>query len=233
MWPTDAQTLVAVQRQLARSMPPAWSPDDHETVHGGCWVCFPRGISGPGRAGDPLWSAAAVLRGGRVLAETVVTGRAAAPYQPGLLALRIGAVLEEAVRALPTTPDVLLVDAGGRDHPRRAGLAVHLGAVLDIPTVGVTHRPLLARGDWPGAERGDTSELRLGDEVVGCWMRTQRGVRPLAVQPGWRTDLSTAVTLVESSTQRQRTPEPLRRARELARRTRAAASSAEDAYSKT
>jgi deoxyribonuclease V len=231
MWPTDTRALVTVQRRLAGATPPAWSPEEHEPVQGGCWVCFPRGISGPGRAGDALWSAAVVMRGGSVLAESVVTGEATAPYEPGLLALRVGAVLEEAVRGLPTAPEVVLVDAGGRDHPRRAGLAIHLGAALDTPTVGVTHRPLLARGDWPGAERGDTSELRIGDEVVGCWMRTQAGTRPLAVHPGWRTGLATAVALVEATTRRQRTPEPLRRARELARRARAADSSAGGAYS--
>ena len=221
MWPTDARDLVAVQRRLAAATPPAWSPGEHEPMLGGCWVCFPRGVSGPGRAGDPLWSAAAVTRGGEVVAESVVTGEAAAPYEPGLLALRIGAALEEAVRALPMAPEVVLVDAGARDHPRRAGLAIHLGVALDTPTVGVTHRPLLARGEWPGPRRGDTSAVRIGDEIVGCWMRTQAGTRPLAVHPGWRTGLSTAVALVEASTRRQRTPEPLRRARELARRARA------------
>ncbi|HEY8236284.1 MAG TPA: endonuclease V, partial [Gaiellaceae bacterium] len=70
-------------------------------------------------------------------------------YEPGLLALREGPVLETAVRALTARPDALLVDATGRDHPRRAGLALQLGAILDLPSVGVTHRPLLADGDWP------------------------------------------------------------------------------------
>lgn len=222
MWPTGVDHLVAAQHQLARAAPrPLWRPGGGPPVLGGCWVCFPRGVSGPGSANDPLWAAAVATVGASVIAEVLHTGRAGAPYQPGLLALRVGAVMEQVVRALPTRPDVLFVDAGGRDHPRRAGLALHLGAALDMPTVGVTHRPLLAHGDWPGEARGETSPLRAEDgAVVGCWMRTQPRVRPLAVHPGWRVDLPTAVRLVEATTRRQRTPDPLRRARQRARRAR-------------
>ena len=84
----------------------------------------------------------------------------------------------------------------------------------------MTHRPLIAGGEWPGDRRGATSPLRIDDAVVGCWLRTQPGVRPLAVHPGWRIDLATAVELVTLLTRRRRTPEPLRRARQLARRAR-------------
>ena len=100
----------------------------------------------------------------------MVSGHAGAPYEPGLLALREGALLEAAVRALTKPPDVLLVDATGRDHQRRAGLAFHLGAVLDVPTVGVTHRPLSAEGEWPPDERGARSPLLLEGESVGYWI---------------------------------------------------------------
>ena len=91
---------------------------------------------------------------------------------------------------------MLLVNATGRDHPRRAGLATHLGAVLDVPTVGVTHRPLLAAGAWPPDVRGAAVPLRIGGETVGCWRRVRAGVRPLAVHPAWRTDLEAAVATV-------------------------------------
>ena len=112
------------------------------------------------------------------------------------MALRLGPLIEEAVRATSRVPDLLLLDATAHDHPRRAGLALHLGAELDIPTIGVTHRPLVASGEWPSDHRGATSPLRIGDSVVGCWLRTQRGVRPLAVHPGWRIDVATAVEVV-------------------------------------
>jgi deoxyribonuclease V len=151
----------------------------------------------------------------------VVTGAAGAPYVPGLLVLREGPLLEAAVCALPRAPDILLVDASGRDHPRRAGLATSLGAVLEIPTVGVTHRPLLATGGWPEDRRGATALVRIGEETVGCWLRVRAGVRPLAVHPAWRTELDAAVAVVLSATARLRTPEPLRRARTAARLARA------------
>ncbi len=156
----------------------------------------------------------------KVIEQRMVTGTTRAPYVPGLMALRLGPLLEQTVHTLDQRPDVLLLDATASDHPRRAGLALHLGAELDSPTIGVTHRPLTASGEWPVDERGATSPLRIGDSVVGCWLRTQPGVRPLAVHPGWRVDLATAVEVVLAVTRRHRTPEPLRRSRQLARRAR-------------
>jgi deoxyribonuclease V len=220
-WPETPDALVAVQTSLAGTAPEPWQPPDGPAGVGACWVCFPRGDSGPGRRHDPAWAAAVVMRDGRLLAARVVAGQAGAPYTPGLMALRAGPLLERTVRALPSPPDVLLLDATARDHPRRAGLALHLGARLDLPTVGVTHRPLLAAGDWPEDRRGATSPLSIDETVVGCWLRTRAGVRPLAVHPGWRTDVATAVPVVLAAS-RRRTPEPLARARELARRARAA-----------
>ena len=223
MWPIDAESLIDVQRELARAAPERWRPARGGLRIGGCWVCFPRGLIGRGDAGDVAWAAAVVMRGGIVLDRQVRRGVAGAPYSPGLLALRIGPLMDAAIRALSTPPDVLLVDATAHDHPREAGLALHLGAELGVPTVGITHRPLLAQGEWPEDHRGDTSPLRLGDTVVGCWMRTRSRVRPLVVHPGWRVDLATAVDVVASTTGQRRTPEPLRRARRLARSARSAA----------
>jgi deoxyribonuclease V len=221
MWPATEAALVERQRTLAATDPPAWTPPERPLRLGGCWVCFPRGLSGPGQAGDLAWAAAVTLRAGRESGRYVERGAAEASYVPGLMALRAGALLESAVRGLPDLPDVLLLDATGRDHPRRCGLAQHLGAVLDVPTVGVTHRPLAARGDWPADRPGATSPLLLDGEVVGCWLRTRAGTRPLAVHPGWRTDLGTALRVLDAALAGRRTPEPLRRARRLARRARA------------
>lgn len=215
--------MIARQHELAGARPEPWSFDGLAAAGiGGCWVCFPRGLTGPGTDADPAWSAAVVVAARRVDEGRVVLGTAGAPYVPGLLALRLGPLLEQAVRALRTRPDVLLLDGTGRDHPRGAGLALHLGAELDLPTVGVTSRPLVASGDWPADEPGARSSLRIRGVVVGCWLRTRPGTRPLAVHPGWRTDLATAVRVVTAATPDHRTPEPLRRARQLARRARGA-----------
>jgi deoxyribonuclease V len=152
-----------------------------------------------------------------------VEGTARGPYHAGLLALREGELLEAAARALPRLPDVLLVNGTGRDHQRRAGLALHLGAMLEIPTVGITHRPLIAIGDWPEDSTGALSPLYANGEVVGYWLRTRAGTRPLAVSGGWRIEPRVAVEIVRGCAER-RTPEPLRQARRLARNARAARS---------
>lgn len=219
MWPIDADSLIDVQRELARTRAQPWHPRGEPRI-GACWVCFPRGLTGPGGPGDRTWAAVVVMHDGLVLEQQVRRGVADAPYRPGLMALRIGRLMEATVRALTTPPDVLLVDATGRDHPRGAGLALHLGAELGLPTVGVTHRPLRARGTWPADRRGATSPLRIGGTTVACWARTRPGVRPLVVHPGWRVDLATAVEIVLGTTGQPRTPEPLRRARQLARTAR-------------
>ena len=228
VWPSDADALIALQHQLGRRSAEPWVRPPGPLVVGGCWVCFPRGLTGPGKAGDRAWAAAVVLREVQLLDQSLRLGEASAPYVPGLLALRIGGVLEAAVRGLTVPPEVLLVDATGSDHPRRAGLAIHLGAVLELPTVGVTHRPLTGEGAWPADRRGATSRVRIGDDVVASWVRTRRGTRPVVVHPGWRVGLDDAVGLVLELTPGRRTPEPLRLARNLARRARAGAARPSD-----
>jgi deoxyribonuclease V len=222
MWPSDVDELVDEQRRLAAADQLHWRLPEGPVTVGGCWVAFARGLAGRGSIGDPAWAAAVTMAGRRTRCRATLEGRAGWPYAPGLLALRLGPLLEAVVDALAERPDVLLIDATGRDHPRRAGLALHLGAVLGIPTVGVTHRPLLASGQWP--EDQSTSPLRLNDEVVGHWVQIRPATRPVAVHAGWRTDPMTAVDVVWLATSGHRTPEPLRQARRLARRSRAAGS---------
>jgi deoxyribonuclease V len=218
-WPRSEEELVEEQLALAGERPEPWLAHVRPPTTGACFLCFGRGKVGAGAAGDRGWAGAALLHEGRAV-TVVVAGEAGASYAPGLLALREGPLLERAVRALPEIPTVLLVDATGRDHPRRAGLALHLGAVLDAPTVGVTHRPLLAEGEWPPDERGAYSPLLLDGDLVGYWVRTRPGTRPLACHAAWRTEPETAVVIVLAVTGQRRTPEPLRRARTAARRAR-------------
>ena len=222
-FPTLASELRQVQALLAEERPPPFEPRNGVRRVAGGFVCFGRGRGGPGAAGDIGWAGAAVLEAGHCIDAATVQGKAGGPYLPGLLALREGPLLATAVWQLDRPFDVLLVNATGRDHPRRAGLALHLGALLSVPTVGVTHRPLLARGAWPAEpDRGARAPLMIDGEVVGFWLRTRGNCRPLAVHAGWRTDPDTACQLVVAEARFARTPEPLRQARRLAREARAA-----------
>jgi deoxyribonuclease V len=219
-WPANAEELIQLQQALGDMTPERWEPPTALVRIGACFVCFDW-VRGPGGAGDAGFAGAVVTQRRHLLAGVSVSGSAAGPYLPALLALREGPLLEQAVRGLPIGPEVLVVNATGRDHPRRAGLALHLGAVLGLSTVGVTTRPLVAQGDWPADQRGATAPLLLHGEVVGYWLRTRAGAKPVAVHAAWRTDAEDAVQVVLAATRRARTPEPLRRARALARTRRA------------
>lgn len=218
-WPTSEAALEAIQAELASLTPPPWAPPTIPTL-GGVWFAAPTRSTGEA-TGEPAWAAAVSLHDGAIVAESVVRGRTGAGYHAGHMALREGPLLQRAVEGLPRAPDALLVNATGRDHPRRAGLALHLGAVLDLPTVGVTDRPLLATGPEPSAERWASTELELDGEVVAARVRTRLGARAVVVHPGWRTDLPVAIDLVRRADGRARTPEPLRAARRAARLARA------------
>lgn len=204
-WPGDPARLDTLQLELAErwERAPRWRPG-LRLIGGAVFAAPERGIKGRGAPGDRAWAAAVVIDEGAVLATSIVPGSLSAAYQPGRLALRVGPLLEQAVRGLLTRPDVLLVNATGLDHPRRGGLAIHLGAVLDLPSVGVTDRMLTDAG--PDAVRP---------------VSVAPGLRPIMVHAGWRTDVETAVLVVSRLARGTRTPEPLRAARSLARGARA------------
>ena len=193
---------------------------------GGCFVAFARGEAGPGKPGDRAWAAAVVSLSGRstvdLQATSVRADRVPAAYAPGLLALREGPLLAGAIAGLDVRPDVLLVDATGLDHPRRAGLAIHLGAASRIPTVGVTHRPLVATGAPPELRRGMLAPVQVEGRRAGYWVCTRDGARAIVAHAAWRTTPETAAeTVLAASTPAARTPLPLREARRVAREARA------------
>jgi deoxyribonuclease V len=141
------------------------------------------------------------------------------------LACREGPILLAALAALDLRPELLLVNASGLDHPRGAGLAVHLGAVMDLPTVGVTRRPLVAAGEQPELRRGSVAPIQLGGRCVAFWVCTKTGARPLVAHAGWRTSPETASqVLFNASTAAARTPVALQEARRVAREARSLAS---------
>jgi deoxyribonuclease V len=217
VWPSQPAELIRLQEELAHLEPDSWVlPERRPLLIGACFFCAEDAV-------ERAWAGACTTLNRRFRQSRVVAGVPGAPYMPGLLALREGPLLAAAIGALPEPPEVLIVNATGRDHPRRAGLALHLGAALGLPTIGVTDRTLLAAGDEPAAERGSHRPLLLDGREVGCRLRTRRGARPIAVHCAWRTDVEVAVSIVMAATKRARTPEPLRRARRLARMARAEA----------
>jgi deoxyribonuclease V len=245
----DVQHVLAREAGRVLAADP-WSPPDRPVV-GGCFVTYARGEEGPGQPGDRAWAAAvawrpplppgpkrrpvdhhlrgmagvsAPRRADDLLAQSVVAGSVPARYTAGLLARREGPILAAAVSALELTPDVVLVDATGLDHPRRAGLALHLGAVVGVPTVGVTHRPLVATGPLPDLHAGATSPVEVDGRCVGYWVCTRAGVRPVVAHAAWRTSPETAAQVVlAASTEAARTPVPLQEARRVAREARSLA----------
>lgn len=218
--PSTRDELVEEQREIAHRQPTPWHAGGDAVKVAGGFVAFERGIEGSGTSADKLWAAVAVMLRRRLIDSAVIIGRARSAYEAGLLFLREGAPLIEAFSKLSVGPDVAVVNGTGRDHPRRCGITVHVGALLDIPTVGVTHRPLLAEGSWPEDRRGASSPLWLRETLVGYWLRVRPRTRPVAVHAGWRTDPDTALHLVRAVVYRARTPEPIRMARQLARRQR-------------
>ena len=139
------------------------------------------------------------------------------PYIPGLLSFRELPLILAGMASLPTLPDVLLVDGQGIAHPRRLGIASHLGVLLERPTIGCAKRVLVGTAREPGQARGAVSELRDGSEIIGALVRTRPGVRPLVVSIGHRVDLASAIEIVLSCCDGLRIPTPLRDADRLVR----------------
>lgn len=140
------------------------------------------------------------------------------PYVPGLLAFRELPAILEALGSLDDRPDLILCDGHGRIHPRRFGLACHLGVATNIPTIGVGKSHYLGQYAPPGPQRGDWNPITDRDEVVGAIVRTRPNVRPIYVSVGHRVDLETAVGLTLRCVTRYRLPEATRLAHQHASR---------------
>jgi deoxyribonuclease V len=138
------------------------------------------------------------------------------PYVPGLLAFREGPVVLAALEQLDDRPDVLMFDAQGLAHPRRMGLATHLGVLLDMPAVGCAKSRLCGTHAEPGERKGSWEPLVDGGEVIGAIVRTRDRVRPVFVSVGHRVDLESSVSLVLGCATRYRLPEPTRWAHRVA-----------------
>jgi deoxyribonuclease V len=172
-----------------------------------------------------------IYNGGRARAGVVVLRRpelvlidqavaedgAPAPYVPGLFSFREAPAALAALARLTARPDAILCDGHGRAHPRRFGLACHVGLEADVPTVGVAKRLLVGRHGPLAAERGATAPIVDAGEVIGAALRTQAGVKPVYVSVGHAISLASAVALVLSCAPRYRLPQTTRLADRLSR----------------
>ena len=138
------------------------------------------------------------------------------PYVPGLLAFRECPTVLSAFDKLAVIPDLIVVDGHGLAHPRRFGLACHLGVLLDRPTIGCAKSRLVGTHDEPGREAGAWAPLVDGGEQIGGVLRTKDGVRPLYVSIGHRVDLESAVHWVLACCRGYRLPETSRLAHQAA-----------------
>ncbi|MFC1442304.1 endonuclease V [Streptacidiphilus sp. N1-10] len=220
-WPSDQDGAHRVQerlRPLVRNRP---LPAPPRTL-AGLDVAYE---GGHGSAEDRVAAAVVVLdaRTLEVVDRATAVGTAGFPYVPGLFAFRELPVLVAALEQLATTPDLLLCDGQGLAHPRRFGLACHLGVLTGLPTLGVAKTPLLGSWDEPGPSRGDSAEVRDGGEVVARMLRTQDGVKPVTVSTGHLITLDDACAQVLAAAPRYRLPETTRLADRLCRDALAAA----------
>ncbi len=169
---------------------------------------------------DVVVAAAVVLDAATldVVAETTATGQVSFPYVPGLLAFREIPTVLAALDALPCDPGLVVCDGYGLAHPRRFGLAAHLGVLTGLATIGVAKNPFTFTYDDPGTARGSASPLLAGTEEVGRALRTRDGVKPVFVSVGHRVDLDNACAHTLALTPSYRLPETTRRADSLCRR---------------
>jgi len=132
------------------------------------------------------------------------------PYIPGLLSFRESPLILTACQELTIAPELILVDGQGIAHPRRLGLASHLGLLLDMPTIGCAKSRLCGSHEPIGTVRGSFAELRDGDEVIGVALRTKEGANPVYISIGHKVDLDTAIFWAMECCRGYKIPEPTR-----------------------
>ena len=210
-WDLPPKDAIQIQEQLRTKV--ICSPLADETIQYvvGIDVGFPKNKE-TARAAIALMQYPSMELLDQSLAEMPV----AMPYVPGLLSFREIPVILKALEGLSITPDVLITDSQGIAHPRRFGLACHLGVLLDMPAIGCAKSILVGKhGTLPEA-RGSTTDLIDRGETVGSVVRMRDGVKPVYISIGHRVDLASAVCIILNCGSGYRLPEPTRWAHKLA-----------------
>lgn len=208
-WDVSPKEAVAVQRQLAAQVREQPLAKTVETI---------AGVDVSIR-GDLAQAAISVLRLAnlQVIDEAIYRAKVPFPYISGLLSFREVPVILPALEKLSIRPDVLMTDSQGRAHPRRMGLACHLGVLLDWPTFGVAKTRLTGHFTNLGGAKGERANLVHKGEIVGVALRTRANIKPVYVSVGHRITLEEAIRLTMACSPRYKIPEPTRQAHNLSR----------------
>jgi deoxyribonuclease V len=212
-WDISPQDARSLQKELAGKVSQQDDFGELQTV-AGLDLGYPRTPSG-----EEIGRAAIVVLGYPSLEpveERVVLQPVSFPYVPGLLSFREAPVGLAAVAALASPPDLIVVDGHGRAHPRRFGIACHLGVLLDHPTIGCAKSILVGHADEPGPLPGDWTPLVHRNEVIGAALRTRAKVKPVYISVGHKISLETAIQTIVECLRGYRLPEPTRLADRLA-----------------
>jgi deoxyribonuclease V len=209
-WPLTAEDAIAIQNQLRSQVITEDQLGDVQYVAG-----VDMGFEEDGAISR---AAVAVLSFPDLqLQEKAIAKRPTTfPYIPGFLSFREIPAILDALETVSITPDLIVCDGQGIAHPRRLGIACHLGVLIDIPTIGAAKSLLVGKHDEVPVEKGSWQPLRYRGEVVGAVVRSRTGVKPLYVSPGYRISLPTAIDYVLRCTTKYRLPETTRWADKLA-----------------
>jgi deoxyribonuclease V len=211
-WDLSPKEAIALQRELA---PQIDMSDANATFHTIAGIDV--GIKGEiARAAVVVMTFPELQEVERVCSERPIT----MPYIPGLLSFRETPVILDALASMEHTPDVLIFDGQGYAHPRRMGIATHVGILLDQPTIGCAKSRLCGTHEEPGPERGSYTWLRHKEEIIGAVLRTRTQIRPVYVSVGHRIRLETVIDLILCCGAGYRLPEPTRWAHRVASGTR-------------
>jgi len=212
-WDLSPKDAIALQRQLSERVKEAKPAGRIATVAG----------IDVGFRGDTAIAAVMMLTypGLETVSAATACRRSSFPYIPGLLSFREGPVLMEAIDKLSRKPDLLIFDGQGLAHPRRLGIASHIGILTGIPSIGCAKSRLCGTYRMPGTEKGSYSPLADGKDIIGTVLRTRRNVRPVFVSVGHLIDLASCIRFVLSCCTKYRLPEPTRLAHHLAARAKA------------
>ena len=205
-WDLTPTAAVALQKELAGRI-------DTRSPLAGCELVAGADVS-YNRFSPVFYAAVVVVRvsDGAIVETQSAVRESPFPYVPGLLSFREGPVLLEVFAKLKTRPDAVMFDAAGYAHPRRFGLACHLGLWLDVPSLGCAKSILVGKARTPGKKPGALAPLMDRKEIIGSAVRTKHGIKPVYVSVGHKIDLASAVRLTLECCRGYRLPEPTRQA---------------------